>query len=157
MELTIIILGIILDRLTKIWATKELSSGENIVIIKDFFQFSYLENNGAAFGIFRDKSVFLITITLVVVIGIIVYLFRYKPQSKLLRMSLAFVISGAIGNLIDRIQYKYVVDFISLHYKDAYYFPIFNIADILVTLGTLLLALFVIKEDEYGEKRIFNK
>lgn len=151
MEIVIIVLGIIMDRVTKLWAIKTLLTGKDIVVIKNFFQFSYLENTGAAFGIFRDKLIFLTIITLIVVSGVIVYLFKFKPTSKLLRVSLALIISGAIGNLIDRIQYKYVVDYILFHYKDVYYFPTFNVADILVSVGTILLALFVIKEDVHGE------
>lgn len=151
MEIIIIILGIILDRITKIWAIKELSMGKDLIIIKNFFQFSYLENTGAAFGIFRDKTIFLAIITFIIAIGILFYLFKYKPQSLILRLSLAFIISGAIGNLIDRAYYKYVVDFILVHYKDVYYFPTFNVADIFVTMGTVLLALYVIKEEKNGE------
>lgn len=151
MEIVIIVLGIIVDRVTKLWAIKTLLTGKDIVVIKNFFQFSYLENTGAAFGIFRDKLMFLTIITLIVVSGVIVYLFKFKPTSKLLRVSLALIISGAIGNLIDRIHYKYVVDFILFHYKDIYYFPTFNVADVLVSVGTILLALFVIKEDVHGE------
>lgn len=151
MEVAIIILGIVLDRVTKLWAVKTLSSGNDIVIIKNFFQFSYLENSGAAFGIFRDKILFLTATTLIVVSATLFYLFKFKPTSKLIRISLALIISGAIGNLIDRIQYKYVVDFILFHYKDIYYFPTFNVADILVSVGTILLAIFVIKEDVHGE------
>ena len=76
------------------------------------------------------------------VIAMIVYLIKYKPSSKLLKLSLALVISGAIGNLIDRLYYKYVVDFISFHYKDVYYFPNFNVADILVVVGTFYCHLY---------------
>lgn len=151
MEIIIIILGVILDRITKMWALKDLAIGRDLIIIKNFFQFSYLENTGAAFGIFRDKTIFLAIITFIIVIGILFYLFKYKPQSLILRLSLAFIISGAIGNLIDRVYYKYVVDFILLHYKDVYYFPTFNVADIFVTMGTALLALYVIKEEKNGE------
>ncbi|WP_315114465.1 signal peptidase II [uncultured Clostridium sp.] len=157
MEIIIIILGIVIDRITKFWAVKNLSSGTDMVIIKDFFQFSYLENTGAAFGIFRDKLFFLTGITSIITIALMVYLFKYKPTSILLRISLALIISGAIGNLIDRIQYKYVVDFILIHYKDKYYFPTFNVADILVTCGAILLIFFILKEENYGDKGIFDK
>ncbi|GAA0723887.1 signal peptidase II [Clostridium malenominatum] len=156
MEIAIILLGIFLDRITKLWAIKNLSSGKDIVIIKDFFQFSYLENTGAAFGIFRDKLFFLTLITSLVTIGLIVYLFYYKPSWILLRISLALIISGAIGNLIDRVQYKYVVDFILVHFKDKYYFPTFNVADVCVSIGAVLLTLFILKEESYGDKGIFN-
>ncbi|MEW9093671.1 MAG: signal peptidase II [Clostridiaceae bacterium] len=157
MEIAIIILGIIIDRITKLWAVKNLSSGADIVIIKDFFQFSYLENPGAAFGIFRDKLFFLTGITSIITICLIIFLFKYKPTSILFRISLSLVISGAIGNLIDRIQYKYVVDFILVHYKDKYYFPTFNVADILVTCGAILLIFFILKEENYGDTGIFDK
>ncbi|WPC40955.1 signal peptidase II [Clostridium sp. JS66] len=150
MELLIIILGLILDRVTKLWALKELSNTSGIVVIKDFFGLFYLENRGAAFGILQNKLVFLSIVTFIVMIGIIYYIIKYKPTSKLLRISLALIISGAIGNLIDRTYYKYVVDFLTLHYKDVYYFPTFNVADVLVVTGTFLLAIYLIKEDKYG-------
>ncbi|AWI03755.1 signal peptidase II [Clostridium drakei] len=148
MELIIIILGLILDRITKLWALKELSNTSGIVVIKDFFVLFYLENRGAAFGILQDKVVFLSLVTFFVMAGIIYYIIKYRPASKLLRISLALIISGAIGNLIDRTYYKYVVDFLTLHYKDVYYFPTFNVADVLVVTGTFLLAIYLIKEDK---------
>lgn len=148
MELLIIILGLILDRITKLWAIKELSNTSGIVVIKDFFVLFYLENRGAAFGILQDKVVFLSIVTFIVMSGIIYYIIKYRPASKLLRISLALIISGAIGNLIDRTYYKYVVDFLTLHYKDVYYFPTFNVADVLVVTGTFLLAIYLIKEDK---------
>ncbi len=150
MEFLIIILGLILDRITKLWALNELSKISGIVVIKNFFGFFYLENRGAAFGILQNKVVFLSIITFIVMLGIIYYLVKYKPTSKILRISLALIISGAIGNLIDRMFYKYVVDFITIHYKDIYYFPTFNIADVLVVTGTMLLAIYLIKEDKDG-------
>jgi signal peptidase II len=150
MEFLIIILGLILDRITKLWALNELSKISGIVVIKNFFGFFYLENRGAAFGILQNKVVFLSVVTFIVMLGIVYYLVKYKPRSKILRISLAFIISGAIGNLIDRMFYKYVVDFITIHYKDIYYFPTFNIADVLVVTGTMLLAIYLIKEDKDG-------
>lgn len=156
MEIIIIVLGIILDRVTKLWAIKRLSIGEDIVVIKDFFSFSYLENRGAAFGIFKDKQLLLISITMVAILLMMFYLFINKTNLKILKISLSLIISGAIGNLIDRIKYRYVVDFIFFHYKDKYHFPIFNIADVLVSLGTILLIIFIIKEDGYEDRKIFS-
>lgn len=151
MEILIIILGLFLDRITKIWALNTLSKVAEIVLIRDFFSFSYLENRGAAFGIFQNKILFLSLITFIVMLAIVYYLIKYKPNSKLLRISLALILSGAIGNLIDRVGYKYVVDFIMLHYKDVYYFPTFNVADMLVVIGTALLAIYLMKEENYGK------
>lgn len=146
MYIVIIILGIVTDRLTKLMSINKLKGKEAITIIKDFFSFEYVENEGAAFGILQGKQYILSAIAAIMIIGLIVYLFKYKPSSKLLKLSLSLVISGAIGNLIDRVYYNYVVDFISLHYKDIYYFPNFNVADMLVVVGTFLLTFYIIKD-----------
>lgn len=146
MYIFIIILGIVIDRVTKLLSIKHLKGKESITVIKVFFSFDYVENEGAAFGILQGKQYILSVIAGIMVIAMIVYLIKYKPSSKLLKLSLALVISGAIGNLIDRLYYKYVVDFISFHYKDVYYFPNFNVADILVVVGTFLLSFYIIKD-----------
>lgn len=143
----ILILGIVLDRISKIWALNTLASGKDIVIIKNLFSLSYLENRGAAFGIFQNRLIFLSLITVIVILGVAYFIVKYKPTSKLLKISLSLIISGAIGNLIDRIYYKFVVDFIMLHYKDVYFFPTFNVADTLVVIGTILLAIYILKEE----------
>ncbi|GAA0743693.1 signal peptidase II [Clostridium oceanicum] len=147
MEILVLLLGIAIDRFTKIWALNRLSKGPDIVILKDLLGFSYLENRGAAFGIFQNKLIFLVIITSIVMLGIIYFIIKYKPKSNLLRFSLMLIVSGAIGNLIDRLYYNFVVDFIVIHYKDVYYFPTFNVADMLVVVGTILLAIYIIKED----------
>ncbi len=147
MEIIVLILGIFLDRISKIWALNTLASGRDIVVIKDLFTFSYLENRGAAFGIFQNRLIFLSLITVIVILGVAYFIVKYKPTSKLLKISLSLIISGAIGNLIDRIYYKFVVDFIMLHYKDVYFFPTFNVADTLVVIGTILLAIYILKEE----------
>jgi signal peptidase II len=147
MEFLIIFIGLIADRVTKIWALKSLSQTDGVVLIKNIFGFSYLENRGAAFGIMQNKVLFLSIITSIVILGLIFYLIKFRPASKLFRYSLALIISGAVGNLIDRFVYKFVVDFILVHYKDVYYFPTFNVADMFVVVGTLLLAVCIIKDE----------
>lgn len=146
LELIFIVLGLLIDRLSKIWALDKLSKIDEIVIIKDIFSFSYLENRGAAFGIFQNKVLLLAIVTLSVIGALIFYVIKFKPTSKLFKISLALVVSGALGNLYDRVIYKYVVDFILVHYKE-HYFPTFNVADMLVVVGTGLLALCILKED----------
>lgn len=147
MEIIIIFIGVIVDRLTKLWALNTLTKSDGIEVIKNFFDLSYLENKGAAFGIFQNKQIYLSVITSLVILGMIYYLFKYKPKSKILRISFSLIISGAIGNLCDRLAYNFVVDFIQVHYKGNY-FPTFNIADSLVVIGTCLLAIYVIKEEK---------
>lgn len=148
MELLIVLIGIILDRITKIWALRSLATGNDIIVIKDLFAFSYLENRGAAFGIFQNRVLPLAVMTSLVIVGMVYYLVKYKPVSKLLRYSLALIIAGALGNLIDRLANRFVVDFILLHYKDVYYFPTFNVADMLVVVGTILLAICILKDEK---------
>jgi signal peptidase II len=148
MEFLIIVIGLVVDRITKLWALNRLANGEDIVVINNIFSFSYLENRGAAFGIFQNNVMPLAVITSLVILGLIVYLVKYRPQSKVLRYSLALIISGAIGNLIDRIVYRFVVDFILLHYKDVYYYPTFNVADMFVVVGTILLSICILRDEK---------
>jgi signal peptidase II len=147
MEIIIILIGVVVDRVTKLWALKTLTKSDGVEVIKNFFDLSYLENRGAAFGIFQNKQIYISIITLLVIAGMVYYVFRYKPKSKILRISFSLIISGAIGNLYDRLAYNFVVDFIQVHYKGKY-FPTFNVADSLVVIGTCLLAIYVIKEGE---------
>lgn len=151
MEIVIIILGIILDRVTKLWALNILKPDNDIIVINNYFQLAYLENRGAAFGIFQNKIVFLSLFTIILIIGLSVYLYKNRKKSKLLSVSLSLIISGALGNFYDRVVYKYVVDFICVHYKDAYYFPTFNVADIFVVCGTILLAIYILRMESDGE------
>lgn len=151
MEIIVIVIGLIIDRITKVWAVKSLSVKGDIVIIKDIFGFSYLENRGAAFGIFQNKVSILSFVTLIIICIIIFYIIKYRPKNIFLKISLSLIIGGALGNLIDRIFYKYVVDFILFHYKNVYYFPTFNVADMMVVVGTFILAIYILKEDSYGK------
>ncbi|MCI6277018.1 MAG: signal peptidase II [Clostridium sp.] len=151
MEIFIIILGIILDRITKLWALNVLKPDNDIIVIKNYFQLAYLENRGAAFGIFQNKVVFLSLFTVILIIGLIIYLYKNRGKSRILSISLSLIISGALGNFYDRIVYKYVVDFICVHYKDIYYFPTFNVADIFVVCGTILLAIYILRMESDGE------
>ncbi|MDT8716609.1 signal peptidase II [Clostridium sp. 19966] len=146
MEFIIIVLGIIADRVTKIAAAKALSGGNEVVIIKNLFSFSYVENVGAAFGIFANKQIILSIITLIILSLIIFYMYKSKIKSKFFRIGASLVIGGAIGNLIDRIYRGYVIDFILLHYKDVYSWPNFNVADICVVFGTISLAIYILKD-----------
>ncbi|WP_017415686.1 signal peptidase II [Clostridium tunisiense] len=147
LEVVIIVLGLLLDRISKLWALSTLKDSLGVTIIKNFFAFEYLENRGAAFGILQNKLWLLVVITILVASGMIFYLIKYKPNSKLLRISIAMIVSGAIGNLIDRVYYNFVVDFILVHYKEAYYFPTFNVADILVSVGTFFLIICILKDE----------
>ncbi len=142
----IIIIGLVLDRITKLWAVNALMGQKDITIIKDFFDFSYLENRGAAFGIFQGKAYLLAAVTVVILFFLFVNYLKTKNKTRIFTWSTGLIISGAVGNLIDRLRLGYVVDFVTLHFKEIYYFPSFNVADMCITFGTGLLIIYIIKE-----------
>jgi signal peptidase II len=148
----IIILGFILDRVSKVWAIDALADNP-ITVIDNFFYFRYLENRGAAFSILQGKMVFLIIMTSIVSLAVLFVIFKYKD--KFLRTTLSLILSGALGNLYDRITKGSVTDFIDFNFG-SYVFPTFNVADMLVVVGTILLAiyiLFIYKEDKPVEQQ----
>lgn len=148
MELVVIVIGFLLDRITKLWALNSLKNTSGKTVIKEFFDLTYVENKGAAWSIFSGKTMFLIVFTVIILCGIVFYLIKYRPKNKFLRAAISLIIAGALGNIVDRVIYKHVVDFISFHYKDVYYYPIFNIADICVVIGTFLLLICILKDDK---------
>lgn len=145
MGFILILILLAVDIITKQWALKILAKSQDITVIKGFFDLAYLENRGAAFGIFQNKVIFLALVTSVVILIMLFYIIKYKPQSKLLKYSFYLIIAGAIGNLIDRVRLGFVVDFLQFHYKEVYYFPTFNMADTFVVIGTSLMILYVLK------------
>jgi signal peptidase II len=148
MAYIILVAGLILDRITKIWAVNNLKGTDGITVIEGFFDLSYLENRGAAWGIFQGKTTMLAILTGIIIIGIIVNFLRTKKKSLLFTLSNAFIVTGAVGNLIDRVREGFVVDFLEFHYGTRYYFPTFNVADIFVTVGTVFLIIYILKEVE---------
>ena len=146
---TIFILFLLLDRITKKWAAVTLPKGD-IDIIPDILTLHYLENRGAAWGIFQN-AFWLFFIITIVVVGVMVYFYARIPFPRrywYLRFTIILLSSGAIGNFIDRACWHYVVDFI---YVEAINFPVFNVADCYVCIAAALLIhsfLFYYKEEE---------
>ena len=140
----LIVLGLIgLDQITKVWATAALSGGRDIPIWNGVFHLQYVKNTGAAFGMLGGKQVFLIVITTLIIIGMLVY-YRKLPKTfwgNWSKVSFVLIISGAIGNLIDRVFLNYVRDFL---YFKLINFPVFNVSDILVVVGVCLLVIAMI-------------
>jgi signal peptidase II len=142
----IFIIGMVLDYFTKIWAIDTLKGKPDITIIEGFFDLSYLENRGAAFGIFQGRVYLLAAVTILIISAFFINYLRTKKKTLLFTISTALILTGALGNLVDRLRYGFVVDFISWHWKDVYYFPTFNVADICITIGTGLLVIYILKE-----------
>lgn len=136
---------IILDQLSKYNAIKFLKSSTPYIIIPNFLQFNYVENYGAAFGILQNKKFFFIIITFVVIIVIFVFLIKnYNNINFFMKIGLAMLLGGAIGNFIDRVRWSYVVDFISVRLINRYEFPVFNVADIFVVIGTIIILILIL-------------
>ena len=147
----IFIILLLADQLTKLWAVKVLKPIGSIPVIRNVLEIYYVENRGAAFGIMQNKQWFFLIITLAVLAGKIPEERHFTP----LKICLYFVGAGAVGNMIDRIFRKYVVDFV---YFSLINFPVFNVADIYVTVAAVMLViliLFFYQEEDFD--RIFPK
>lgn len=149
---------ILLDQLTKWLIVKNMFLGESITIIEDFLYITSHRNRGAAWGILQGQMWFFYLITVIVIIGIIYYIRKAAKGKMLLGISLGLMLGGAIGNFIDRVVRKEVVDFINT-FIFSYDFPVFNVADSALVVGVGLLMLQMLreereaKENSYGENR----
>jgi signal peptidase II len=139
MEFLYIFLLIAGDQIAK-YAARARLTDRVVTLIPGCFELTYLENRGAAFGIFQSKRFILIGLTSIVILALIIYMLKRKPAKPWIRVSLILIIGGAIGNLIDRVANGYVVDYLHFYVRNVFDFPVFNFADICVVTGTILLA-----------------
>lgn len=139
--LSILILGVIADLVTKVLFANYFEAGNNdIVVIPNFFSFTFVKNTGAAFGIFGDSTIALTIVSVVFVAIFVVYDIFYHSDNIWYILGISMLISGAIGNFIDRLFLGYVRDFISIHI-----FPfVFNVADALITFGVIFFAVYLL-------------
>ncbi len=146
----IILTTLLVDQLTKIWAENSLDL-HHFVEITSFFNLFLTYNKGVSFSFLSSDTTYgpflLSALSIAICIGLIVWL--YKEKNKCIQYGLAFVLGGAIGNVIDRIRIGSVVDFIDFHYQ-TYHWPAFNIADTAICFGAFLifLQLFTQKKEE---------
>ncbi|MGM0844527.1 MAG: signal peptidase II [Bacillota bacterium] len=140
-----------LDQLTKWLIVRNMTEGQSITVIENLFYITSHRNQGAAWGILQGQMWFFYIITIGVVIGIVYYLEKQAKGNKLFSMSLALLLGGAIGNFIDRLFRKEVVDFLNT-YIFQYNFPIFNIADAALTIGVGLMIITMLLEERREKK-----
>ncbi len=143
-ELLMVALFVGADQWSKIEVSKFLMKqpSHQYTLLKGFMDLKYAQNTGAGWSIFEDSPTFLIAFTTIALICIFVYLIlRVTKDDELLRMSLVTIFAGGLGNLIDRYAFQYVRDFIRFTFIN---FPIFNLADVFVTVGTILLLIYLI-------------
>jgi signal peptidase II len=154
---------ILIDQLTKYWVIRDLTLGvsgaftrfwsqehplavQPHVVIGDLWSFQYVENPGAAWGLLAGvsetfRAPFFLLVSIGAMVMILYYLFKSPPQLRMRMVALSLVFGGAIGNFLDRVRLRYVIDFIDWHYKDAYHWPTFNVADAAISVGVVLLLL----------------
>lgn len=135
---------VVFDVLTKRWAVAVLRPVTNIELIPGFLDLNYAENSGIAFGLFdRSESAFkpllLMALAGIAVLVVLFSISRTPRDHRLLHVALAILLGGIIGNFIDRVTAGTVVDFVDLHWRDAYHWPTFNLADAAITCSVLVI------------------
>jgi signal peptidase II len=135
---------IALDQATKAVVSARIPLHATINVIPGFFDLTHVKNTGAAFGLFNDaalpgRTALLTLVAAAVFVGVVVYAFRTPAHDTVLQASLAFISGGAVGNLIDRIRFESVTDFLRF-YAGSHEWPSFNVADSAITVGVVLLA-----------------
>jgi signal peptidase II len=135
------ILIVVFDQLTKLFIENNFVTGQTKEIIPKILNFTYILNEGAAFGIMQGRKIAFIIITIAVFAAAFFCFKKYKPSSILALLSASFILSGAVGNLIDRVRFGYVRDFIDVAFMN---FPVFNIADCAICVGAFLLILYAL-------------
>ena len=139
--LAVFVLG--LDQWSKYLVRTSMQMGESIPIIDSIFHLTYIENEGVAFGLFSGHTNIFVLVSILVLIGLLIFVWKESSQSLLLHYGAALVVSGALGNIIDRAMKASVTDMFGFRI-----WPIFNIADIAVCVGFVLLVLYLFFSSE---------
>lgn len=143
---------VLLDQFTKWLIVMNMELGDRITIINNLFYITSHRNRGAAWGMLEGQMWLFYIITVIVVSGIIYYMEKHAKGKPLFQISLAFILGGAIGNFIDRLFRKEVVDFLDT-YIFTYDFPIFNIADSALTIGVIMLFIQMFLEERKEKEK----
>lgn len=137
--LFVVSLGVfLLDQASKLLIMSEMHRGQSIPVIKNIFYITYIHNPGAAFGLLADRTPFFVAVSLLVVAGILVFHWKGRARGGVLPVALGLIAGGALGNLVDRIRFGEVVDFL-----DFRIWPVFNLADSAIVVGAGLLIIAV--------------
>ncbi|MCJ7669327.1 MAG: signal peptidase II [Dehalococcoidia bacterium] len=140
--LIVVALVVILDQLSKLWINANQPQTE---LLPGFLDLVYVKNTGAIFGLFSNHTELFIALGIAGSVIILVFLYYFPPATTVGILSFALILSGAVGNLIDRIRLGYVIDFISIHVQELFRWPAFNIADAALTVGIFVLIYYFYK------------
>lgn len=139
----------IIDQISKVIISSYIGLNSSVRIIKNFFYLTYTNNTGASFGILKNSRILLIVLSIIALVILLRYISTFK-ETKYNILGLGFLMGGIIGNLLDRVLFGYVRDFLNF-YIIGYDFPVFNIADIFIVLGVFILIISILKgEDSNG-------
>jgi signal peptidase II len=149
--LLLVALTVLLDRWTKSLIHARFDLNQSVSVIDGLIDITYVRNTGVAFGIFNSfsspaKSLMLSMFGLTAAAIVILYSLRSPARNRLLQAALSLILGGALGNLYDRIQYGYVIDFLEIYYR-SYHWPAFNVADSAISTGVVLLALEILRHE----------
>jgi signal peptidase II len=140
-----------LDQATKVAVVAAIPPHRAVELIPGLLNLVHAHNYGAAFGLLNSGAGWqvglLAAVAVAVIGGLSVWLYRLGRTEPATRLALALILGGALGNLIDRVRLGYVVDFIDVHWKQAYHYPAFNVADSGITVGAVLLVILLIREE----------
>lgn len=132
------------DQVAKMYVHTHFRLGEELIVIPKYFNLTYLQNTGAAFGIFADlpptyREIFFLVMPPIALLIILTLLRGVRDNDRTSIISLSLVFGGAIGNYIDRLRFQYVIDFLDFHIDEHYHWPAFNIADMAIVVGIGIL------------------
>jgi signal peptidase II len=142
-----------LDQLSKLWIN---ANQPQIELLPGFLDLVYVKNFGAIFGLFPNHTEVFIALGIASSVIILVFLYYFPPATTLGTLSFALILSGAVGNLIDRIRLGYVIDFISIHLQELFHWLPFNIADAALTVGIFTLIYYFYKSGVFGKAHEHN-
>lgn len=148
--ITVIIFG--LDRLTKMYILKKFALYESRQFIGKFVSLTFVKNTGAAFSILQGHRTFFLFMTVVMLVFIIYLYNKVLVKNIYSSIAVGLILGGALGNFYDRIVFEYVIDFIDFHF-----FPVFNLADSALVIGTIMLSVIIWLLDNKKNKHINNK
>lgn len=137
---------VILDRITKMAAAASLGPGRSFTVFEGLLNFTYVENEGMAFGLLAEHRYIFMTLSVVLLIAMAVFIFWYRKQANAwLKLACGLIIGGGVGNMIDRISLGYVIDFIDVKLFDFWKW-VFNLADAFVCIGVFMMAVYLIAD-----------
>ena len=142
----------VIDQVIKYLVVANIDENQVVPVINNLLNFTHIHNEGVAFGMFDGMRWFFVALTVVLLAGIIGIMFKKRPSGKMFYVSVALIVGGGIGNLIDRVLFGYVIDYISL----SFFPPICNFADYCITFGTALLMIYILFFSDFFKKEEEN-